>query len=227
MHLPLPLLAIIWTVEYALCIFNCNCKLQNGQWNMHCASSTATAGDKMGSGRCMVHLPLPLRATTFAVEDAWCIVNCYCLRQHGQWKMCCASSTATVGDNMGSGRCIVQLLLPLLATTWAVEDARCIFNCNCGRQHVQWTMHGTSSTATAGDKKRQWKMQCASSTATVGDNICNRRCTVHRPLQLRATTWAVGDALCIFHRHCGRQHMHRMPSLYPSSTHRLYFQCPF
>ena len=171
-----------------MCTFYRHYGRQHLQWKMHCASSTATAGDKMGSGRCMVHIPLPLRTTTFAVEDTRCTINCYCWRQHGQWKICCASSNAIAGDNMGSGTCIVQLPLRLLATTWAMEDARCIIHCHCLRQTVQQTMHGTSSTATA------------------GDNMGSGRCTVHLQLPLMATKWAVDDALCIFHCNCGRHY---------------------
>ena len=115
----------------------CNCGRQHGHWKMHSASSTATMGDSMGSGRCMVHHQLPLWATTWAVEDAWCIVHCHCVRQHWQWKMHCASATATVGDNIGNGWHTVHLPLPLRATRCAMEGAWCIFNCNCGRQHLQ------------------------------------------------------------------------------------------
>ena len=173
---------------------------------MHCASSTATASYKMGSGICIVHPPLPLLATKWAVGDAWCIFHCHCGRQHLQWKMHGASSTATACDNMGNGRCVVHRPLPLWATTWAVEDALCSFYCRCLRQHGLWKMHDASSTATA------------------GDNMCNGRCMVHLPLPLRATkrgsgrcsvhlppqlwvtTFAIEDARCTVHCNCGRQH---------------------
>ena len=150
---------------------------------MQCAPSIATMGDNICSGRCIVHRPLPLRATKWVVEDAWCIFHCHCGRQHLQWKIHGAPSTATAGDNMGNGRYVVHLQMQLLVTTWAVEHALCSFHCDCLRQHGPWKMHGASFTATACDK------------------LCNRRCMVHRPLPLRATTWAVADAQCIFNCH--------------------------
>ena len=187
-HLPLRLWATAWAVEDAWCIFHCHCGRQHGQWKMHGASSTATVGDSMSSGRCMVHLPLPWRAKTWTVEDARCSFHCDYGRQYGQWKMHGAPSTATAGDNMGSGICTVRLPLRLWATAFAMGDAWCIFHCHCERQHWQWTMHS------------------ASSTATMGDSMGSGRCMVHLPLQLRATTWAVEDAWCIFHCDYGRQH---------------------
>ena len=138
-------------LEDTLCIFHCKCGRQNGQWKMHCVSSTATVGERMSSEWCIMDIILQLRATIYVVGDAWCIFHCYCGRQNGQWKMHCAPSIATDGDNMGNGKRIVHLPLPLRATAWAVEDALCTVHCNCGRQHGQWKMHCASSTATAGD----------------------------------------------------------------------------
>ena len=197
-HIPLPLWATTWAMYDALCMVHCHCGQQDKQWKMHGASSDATAGDSICNIRSIVHGPLQL------------------LRQNGQWNMHCVSSTATAGDNICCGGCIVHLPLLLRATKWAMEDALCIFHCNCWRQHGQWKMH------------------CASYTATAGYSMGSGRCIVHRPLQLWATTWAVEDALCIFHCNCGRQHGPSeyhvstlpMPCEYPSSTYRAPAECP-
>ena len=156
------------------------------QWKMHHASSTAHAVAHSRSGRCTVHLPLPMLSPAVAVEYAPCIFHCPCCRPSSQWKMHCASSTANVVARSGSGRCTMHLPLQMLSPIIAVEDAPCTFHCPCCRPPWQWKMHHASSTAHAVAHSR------------------SGRCTMHLPLPMLSPAVAVEDAPCIFHCPCCR-----------------------
>ena len=181
MHLLMPSLPPTMAVEDAQCIFHCPCCRPQLQWNMHTASSTAHVIARICSGRCTMHLPLPILSQSIAVEDTQCIFHCTFRRPQLQWKMHHASSNAQVVTRSGSGMCTMYIPMPMLLPVVAVEDAQCIFHCKCCRPQLQWTMHAASSTA-----------------HFVAHNGSGR-CTVHLPLPVVSPTVAMEDAQCSFH----------------------------
>ena len=153
---------------------------------MHHAYSTAHVVASSCSGRCTMHLPLPMLSPTVALEDAPCIFHCPCCRPQLQWTMHHASSTAHAVARSDSGMCTMHLPLPILSPIVGVEDVPCIFHCPCC--HPQW----------------QWKMHHASSTAHAVAHSRSGRCTVHILLPMLSPAVAVEDTQCIFQCPCCR-----------------------
>ena len=115
--------------DYAPCTFHGPSCRPQWQWKMHSVSSITNVVTHSGSGRCTMHLPLPMLSHAVAMEYAPCIFHCPCCRPQWQWMMHNASCIAHFVANHCRRRCTMHLPLPMLSPAVALECAKCIFHC--------------------------------------------------------------------------------------------------